>query len=122
MEVTAELEFPGDIGPQLAKLRTADKMSQSDIAPKIRVDQSRISRLEKVKWHRVLPMYEAFCKVSEPRKLLDIWRIFNNHGYFYIALLSSARSLHLYEWQRSILQNSRHFTSCMTCLGRSWLK
>ena len=49
MEVTAKSEFPGDIGSQLAKLRTADKMSQSDIAPKIRVDQSRISRLEKVK-------------------------------------------------------------------------
>ena len=33
-------------------------------------------------------MCEAFCKVSEPRELLDIWRIFNNPGYSYIALLS----------------------------------
>ena len=39
--------LPPDIGRRLAELRSKAKMSQSSVAPKVRVDQSRISRIEK---------------------------------------------------------------------------
>lgn len=39
-------ELPADVGSALAKLRQAARVTQSDVAPKVRVDQSRISRIE----------------------------------------------------------------------------
>src|SRR3954465_5201480 len=38
--------LPSDIGPALARLRQAARLTQSDVGPKVRVDQSRISRIE----------------------------------------------------------------------------
>jgi transcriptional regulator with XRE-family HTH domain len=39
-------KLPPDIGRRLAELRSKANMSQSAVAPKVRVDQSRISRIE----------------------------------------------------------------------------
>ena len=39
--------YPADLGPQLAKFRLEKKLSQSDLAKRLKVDQSRISRIEK---------------------------------------------------------------------------
>ena len=39
-------DLPPDVGAALAKLRQSARVTQSDVAPKVRVDQSRISRIE----------------------------------------------------------------------------
>ena len=39
--------YPPDLGPQLAKMRLAEKLNQSDVAQRMSLDQSRISRIEK---------------------------------------------------------------------------
>ena len=39
--------YPADLGTQLAKFRLEEKLSQSDMAKRLKVDQSRISRIEK---------------------------------------------------------------------------
>ena len=40
-------EYPADLGGQLAKIRLAAELNQSDVASNVGVDQSRISRIEK---------------------------------------------------------------------------
>lgn len=40
-------EYPADLGIQLAKLRSEKKLSQSDLAKQLKMDQSSISRMEK---------------------------------------------------------------------------
>ena len=39
--------YPADLGTQLAKFRLDEKLSQSDMAKRLKVDQSRISRIER---------------------------------------------------------------------------
>ena len=39
--------YPADLGVQLAKFRLEEKLSQTDMAKRLKVDQSRISRIEK---------------------------------------------------------------------------
>ena len=39
--------YPPDMGAQLAKIRLAARLNQSDVAQQVGVDQSRISRIEK---------------------------------------------------------------------------
>ena len=39
--------YPPDLGAQLARFRLGEKLSQSDMAKRLKVDQSRISRIEK---------------------------------------------------------------------------
>ena len=39
--------YPADLGVQLARFRLEEKLSQNDLAKRLKVDQSRISRIEK---------------------------------------------------------------------------
>lgn len=46
-QVSTAGAYPADLGAQLARFRLEEKLSQSDIAKRLKVDQSRISRIEK---------------------------------------------------------------------------
>ena len=46
-QIHTSVRYPADLGAQLARFRLDEKLSQSDMAKRLKVDQSRISRIEK---------------------------------------------------------------------------